>query len=116
MSIPRNLEAMKKAMRLYEQLVAEAPIKQEEFPAIFALFKILEKYDVPIPKNVREMLFSLENGWQTYLKRLMEAEEMLGNIKEEFKQTLLKQADRFKHIIKNLYDEFALKVPTTSKT
>ncbi|XP_055375876.1 dynein axonemal heavy chain 2 [Condylostylus longicornis] len=116
LTIPRTLSAIKTSIQLYNKLINEISIKQSEFSPIYDLFKVLDKYEIPVEKSVRVMVNTLEVEWQNYIKKLAEADEMLGNSKDEFKGELLKQVDKFKNIINEMTMDFIEKAPITSKT
>ncbi|XP_055836500.1 dynein axonemal heavy chain 2 isoform X2 [Episyrphus balteatus] len=113
--IPRTLKEIKESTKFYEQLVKEIEPKSNEFPAILELFKVLANYQIKFPSNSLELVQNLDQEWQNYIKKLLEADEMLGNTKEEFKASLLAQSEKFKVAIKTLMEEFLLKVPTSSQ-
>lgn len=112
--IPRTLKEIKELTAYYEQLVKEIEVKSNEFPGILALFKVLDKYQIQFPSNTSELVQNLDLEWQNYIKKLLEADEMLGNTKEEFKASLLNQSEKFKVAIKVLMEEFLVKAPTSS--
>lgn len=114
--MPRTLAQIKEATKFYERLVNEINIKQNEFPGIIALFKVLNNYQIEVPQSTHELLINLDSAWQSYLKTLTEASDMLEINKEEFKNNLLQQSEKFRNVIKSLLAEFLLKVPTTSVT
>lgn len=112
--IPRTLNEIKNSTKMFERLVKEIPEKAAEFPPILELFKVLDNYQIEFPSNTRTLVMNLDPEWQNYIKKLLEADEMLGNTKEEFIAALLGQAEKFKNAIKTLLEEFFYKVPTTS--
>ena len=60
------------------------------------------------------MLQTLKAQWEWYLKKIKEGEEMLDNTKDQFKLTLLNEADALKKDSKKLLDDFDGKAPFTS--
>lgn len=114
--VPRTIKESKDAVAFYERLVSEVPKKQAEFPSILDLFKVLDKYLVDVAPEIRDLVLRLDVEWQTYLKKLMEAEEMLEIARDDFKKNLLQQADKFKTVIKELLADFMLKIPTSAST
>uniref|UniRef100_A0A1I8MW68 Dynein axonemal heavy chain 2 n=1 Tax=Musca domestica TaxID=7370 RepID=A0A1I8MW68_MUSDO len=114
--VPRTLKEAREATELFNRLRTEAPLKQDEFPEILELFKVLDKYQIDIVENTRLLVVNLQPTWETYLKKLGEAGEMLDNTKEEFKANLLQQADKFRAIMKEFLADFMLKLPTSSQT
>lgn len=114
--VPRTLKEAREATQLFNRLSQEAPNKQEEFSIIFDLFKILEKYQIEISDSTKLLILNLPKTWENYLKKLAEAGDMLDNTKEEFKQNLLLQAEKFRNVIKEFLADFMIKLPTSSQT
>ncbi|XP_013098623.2 dynein axonemal heavy chain 2 [Stomoxys calcitrans] len=114
--VPRTLKEAREATELFNRLKDEVPLKQDEFPETLNLFKILDKYEISIAENTRVLVLNLQTTWESYLKKLGEAGDMLDNTKEEFKQNLLLQAEKFRSIMKEFLAEFMLKLPTSSQT
>lgn len=112
--VPRTIAEMKNSTKLYQRLVDEVEGKQSTFPGIYDLFRVLDKYKIPVPEDTRSRIVGLEQAWAGYLRKLLDVDEMLGNAKEEYKQNLLLQAEKFKHIIKSFLDGFLVNMPTTS--
>lgn len=116
LTVPKTIEDMKKSVMLFERLTEEAPIKEAEFPSILEHFVTLDKYEVLISAKMRGMVANLHNEWKDYLKKLKEAEDMLGNSKDDFKLSLLRQADVLKEVSKSLLEDFLAKAPTSPQT
>ncbi|XP_030382586.1 dynein heavy chain 2, axonemal, partial [Scaptodrosophila lebanonensis] len=114
MMVPRTLKESLIAKEFFERKIIEAPIKHATFPPMLELFAVLDKYQVEISDETTEQVAGLEAAWQHYLKKLAEADEMLENNREEFKKTLLQQAEKFKMILKEFLFDFYLKLPTAS--
>lgn len=114
--MPRNLKEAREATELYEFLFNDAPRKQAEFPAMLSLFKLLDFYLVEIPDATRKLVANLEAEWDAYLKILLHSSDMLEMTREEFKKTLLRQAEKFKTVMKEFLADFMLKLPTSAQT
>ncbi|XP_004521647.2 dynein heavy chain 2, axonemal [Ceratitis capitata] len=114
--VPRNLKEAREATELYEFLFNDAPRKQAEFPAMLSLFKLLDFYLVEIPDATRKLVTNLEAEWDAYLKILLHSSDMLEMTREEFKKTLLRQAEKFKTVMKEFLADFMLKLPTSAQT
>lgn len=112
--VPRTIAEMKNSTRLYQRLVDEVEGKQNDFPGMYDLFRVLDKYKIPVPDDARSKILGLEQAWSGYLRKLLDVDEMLGNAKEEYKQNLILQAEKFKHIIKSFLDGFLVNMPTSS--
>lgn len=112
--VPRTIAEMKNSTRLYQRLVDEVEGKQNNFPGMYDFFRVLDKYKIPIPDDSRSKILGLEHAWSSYLRKLLDVDEMLGNAKEEYKQNLLLQAEKFKHIIKSFLEGFLVNMPTSS--
>lgn len=106
---------MQAALKLYDQLLLEIPIREDTFPGIKDHFTIIDKYEVTIGSTVRTMVNGMDEQWTWYLNKLKEAEEMLDNSKDTFKLNLLADAETLKDESKKLLDSFAL-MPTTAAT
>lgn len=87
---------------------------EAKFPLIDQLVRVQNKYQIEMAASMRGMVTNLRPTWDNYLRKLNEAEEMLFISKEEFKTNLMKQADRFKVIVKGFLDDFLVKLPTSS--
>lgn len=114
--VPRTIAEMKNSIRLYQKLVDEVEGKQNTFPGTYDLFRVVDKYKIPVPDDARSKIIGLEHAWSSYLRKLLDVDEMLGNAKEEYKQNLLLQAEKFRLIIKSFLEGFLLNMPTTSAT
>lgn len=114
--VPRTIAEMKNSTKLYQRLVDEVEGKQNSFPGMYDLYRVLDKYKIPVPEDSRDKIVGLEHAWASYLRKLLDVDEMLGNAKEEYKQSLIQQAEKFKHIIKSFLDGFLVNMPTTSAT
>lgn len=114
--IPRNLKEAKEASNLLNRLMEEVPVQQGEFPSILELFGVLDKYQVEVAHSVRNLLNNLKPAWENYLKKLGDADEMLFNTKEEFKNNLQQQAEKFRNVMNHFYSDFMIKLPTSSQT
>ena len=114
--VPRTLKEAREATQLFDRLISEVPAKQNEFPAIYDLFKVLDKYQIEISDSVKILIQNLQQTWENYLKKLADAGEMLDNTKEDFKQGLLLQAEKFRNVIKEFLADFMIKLPTSSQT
>lgn len=114
--VPRTLREAREATLLFNRLLEEVPVKQAEFPAILDLFKVLDKYQIEISHNIRLLIMNLQPTWENYLKKLAEAGDMLDNTKEEFKESLLLQAEKFRNVIKEFLADFMIKLPTSAQT
>lgn len=112
---PRNLKEAREATLLQARLASEIPTIEAKFPLIDQLVKVQSKYQIEVSTNMRSMITNLRPTWESYLRKLNEAEEMLFISKEEFKTNLMKQADRFKIIVKGFLDDFFVKLPTSSE-
>lgn len=114
--VPRTLKEAREATQLFMRLVKEAPEMQNEFPATLDLFKVLDKYQIDIADSTKLLVVNLQQAWESYLMKLADAEEMLGNTKEEMKRNLLEQAEKFRNVMKEFLADFLVKLPTSSKT
>ncbi|XP_023298158.2 dynein axonemal heavy chain 2 [Lucilia cuprina] len=114
--VPRTLKEAREATILFNRLTQEVPVKQAEFPDIFDLFKVLDKYQIEISDSIKVLVLNLSSTWENYLKKLGEAGDMLDNTKEDFKQNLLTQAEKFRNIIKEFLADFMVKLPTSAQT
>lgn len=113
---PKNLNEMQKALNYYDQLIAEIPAKEKEFPKISDQFAVLEKYQVEVEEQILRRHKVLIAKWDQYLSTLAEAEDMLHRNKETFKAGLLEKAEQIKLEIIDLTKSFAETMPTTSDT
>ncbi|XP_052234681.1 dynein axonemal heavy chain 2-like isoform X14 [Dreissena polymorpha] len=111
---PLTLDELGVSLDLWEKLNSGRPEKEAEFPPLHDQFGILEKYEVVIPDEVKQMLHDLHGEWVTFQEKLVESEVMLKKHKEKFKSNLLGQSEEFKKQVHNLLDEFVTKGPFTS--
>ncbi|KAM7351793.1 dynein heavy chain 2, axonemal kl-2 isoform 2-T2 [Cochliomyia hominivorax] len=114
--VPRTLREAREATLLFNRLNEEVPVKQAEFPSILDLFKVLDKYQIEISNNNRLLVLNLQPTWENYIKKLGDAGDMLDNTKEEFKQNLLSQAEKFRNVMKEFLADFMIKLPTSAQT
>lgn len=112
---PRTLKEAREATLLHSRLTSEVPIMEAKFPLIEELARVQSKYQIDMSPNIRSMVSNLRPAWEAYIRKLNEAEEMLFISKEEFKASLMKQADRFKNVVKSFLDDFMVKMPTSSE-
>lgn len=78
MQKPENLVEMQRAIELYDRLLTEVPIEEEQFPKIADQLITLDKYRVEIPEEMRKMEKNIPIEWSNYKDILLEAEKMLG--------------------------------------
>lgn len=114
--VPRTLKEAREANQLLTVLHNEVSIKEDEFPIIFNLFKVLDKYQIEISNSTKFLVANLQQTWENYLKQLGEAGEMLDNTNEDFKQNLLIHAEKFRNVVKDFLVDFMVKLPTSSLT
>uniref|UniRef100_A0A8C6I3F8 Dynein, axonemal, heavy chain 2 n=1 Tax=Mus spicilegus TaxID=10103 RepID=A0A8C6I3F8_MUSSI len=111
---PQTLEELGVSLQLMDTLQHDLPNLETQIPPIHEQFTILEKYEVPVPDNVLEMLESLNGEWLTFQQILLDSEQMLKKHKEKFKTGLIHAADDFKKKAHNLLEDFEFKGPFTS--
>uniref|UniRef100_A0A8C9P5P1 Dynein axonemal heavy chain 2 n=1 Tax=Spermophilus dauricus TaxID=99837 RepID=A0A8C9P5P1_SPEDA len=111
---PQTLEELGVSLQLMDTLQHDLPNVESQIPPIHEQFTILEKYEVPVPDDVLEMLDSLNGEWVAFQQTLMESEQMLKKHKEKFKTGLIHSADDFKKKAHNLLEDFSFKGPFTS--
>ncbi|CAH6786111.1 Dnah2 [Phodopus roborovskii] len=111
---PQTLEELGVSLQLMDTLQHDLPSLETQIPPIHEQFTILEKYEVPVPDSVLEMLESLSGEWITFQQILLDSEQMLKRHKEKFKTGLIHAADDFKKKAHNLLDDFEIKGPFTS--
>nr|XP_034361929.1 LOW QUALITY PROTEIN: dynein heavy chain 2, axonemal [Arvicanthis niloticus] len=111
---PQTLEELGVSLQLMDTLQHDLPNLETQIPPIHEQFNILEKYEVPVPDTVLEMLESLSGEWLTFQQILLDSEQMLKKYKEKFKTGLIHAADDFKRKAHNLLEDFELKGPFTS--
>ncbi|XP_075848159.1 dynein axonemal heavy chain 2 [Microtus pennsylvanicus] len=111
---PQTLEELGVSLQLMDTLQHDLPSLETQIPPIHEQFTILEKYEVPVPDSVLEMLDSLNGEWITFQQILLDSEQMLKKHKEKFKTGLIHAADDFKKKAHNLLDDFEAKGPFTS--
>lgn len=114
--VPRTLKEAREATLLFNRLSEEVGVKQEEFPDIYELFRVLDKYQIDVSSSIKTLIDNLETTWENYLRKLSEAHNMLDNTKEDFKQNLLTQAEKFRNTMKEFLADFMAKLPTSSQT
>ncbi|XP_053403793.1 dynein axonemal heavy chain 2-like isoform X2 [Mercenaria mercenaria] len=111
---PQTLDELGQSLDLWDTLNSGLPTTEAMFPPLHDQFAILEKYEVTIPDDVKQMLNDLSTEWVTFQEKLIEAEGMLKKHKEKFKSNLLGQSEEFKKQVHNLLDEFTTKGPFMS--
>ena len=74
---PQTLEELGESLSLWEQLHNDQPKIEAKFQPLYDQFSIMEKYEVAIPDDVKEMLNNLSNDWVTFQQTLIEADAML---------------------------------------
>ncbi|CAG5134523.1 unnamed protein product, partial [Candidula unifasciata] len=111
---PQTLDELSDSLALWDKLNADLPATEEKFPPLYEQFVILEKYEVPISKEVTTMLNELPQEWENFQAALVDAENMLKKNKERFKAGLLQQAEDFKKQAGELFKDFETNGPFTS--
>ncbi|XP_028725159.1 dynein heavy chain 2, axonemal [Peromyscus leucopus] len=111
---PQTLEELGASLQLMDTLQHDLPNLETQIPPIHEQFTILEKYEVPVPDSVLEMLESLNGEWVSFQQILLDSEQMLKRHKEKFKTGLIHSADDFKKKAHNLLEDFEVKGPFTS--
>ncbi|XP_062072422.1 dynein axonemal heavy chain 2 isoform X1 [Lepus europaeus] len=111
---PQTLEELGVSLQLMDTLQHDLPNLESQIPPIHEQFAILEKYEVPVPDSVLEMLDSLNGEWVAFQQTLLDSEQMLKKNKEKFKTGLIHSADDFKKKAHTLLEDFEFKGPFTS--
>ncbi|XP_058531818.1 dynein axonemal heavy chain 2 isoform X3 [Ochotona princeps] len=111
---PQTLEELGVSLQLMDTLQHDLPNLEAQIPPIHEQFAILEKYEVPVPDSVLEMLDSLNGEWVSFQQTLLDSEQMLKKNKEKFKTGLIHSADDFKKKAHTLLEDFEFKGPFTS--
>ncbi|KAJ8964945.1 hypothetical protein NQ314_004500 [Rhamnusium bicolor] len=111
---PKDLDEMQYALVLFDHLKEDVPMREEQFPSIKDQLLTLDKYSVPVPDTIRNMEKNINKEWANYLEVLENAEKMLNYSKEQFKSSLLEQAEASRQEGKALLEEFLVKGPFTS--
>ncbi|XP_005399515.1 PREDICTED: dynein heavy chain 2, axonemal isoform X2 [Chinchilla lanigera] len=111
---PQTLEELGVSLQLMDTLQHDLPNMETQIPPIHEQFTILEKYEVPVPDEVLEMLDRLNGEWVTFQQILLDSEQMLKKHKEKFKTGLIVSADDFKKKAHNLLEDFESKGPFIS--
>lgn len=74
---PQTLDELGQSLELWDSLNSGLTSTEAKFPPLHDQFGILEKYEVAIPEDVKQMLNDLSTEWVTFQEKLIEAEGML---------------------------------------
>ncbi|CAF0814718.1 unnamed protein product [Didymodactylos carnosus] len=116
MMSPDNHYGLEAKQKLLETLQQNIPIYEGKFLPLREQFSLLEKYEMPVPDNTRDMLAQLDERWQRYLVCLTDSEEMLKKLREKFKSKLLQQSEEFKKSVSELVQDFKTNGPFSATT
>ncbi|XP_031567025.1 dynein heavy chain 2, axonemal-like, partial [Actinia tenebrosa] len=111
---PENLDELGESLALLERLQNDLKNIEAKFPPLHEQFLILEKYEVPIPEEVQEMLDQLSGEWVSFQQCLIDSDIMLKKSKEKFKTGLIISSEEFKKTVGGLFEEFQTKGPFSS--
>ncbi|CAF1579491.1 unnamed protein product, partial [Adineta steineri] len=111
MVVPENHYGLEAKQKLLETLQQEIPVYEAKFGPLREQFALLDKYEKPVPDNIRHMLAQLDDRWQFYLQCLLDSEEVLKKLREKFKSKLLQQSEEFKKSVTELVSDFKANGP-----
>ncbi len=74
---PQTLDELGDSLTLWDKLHSEQSQIEARFQPLYDQFSIMEKYDVSIPEDVRNMLNELNNDWLSFQQILIDADAML---------------------------------------
>ncbi|XP_030837708.1 dynein heavy chain 2, axonemal [Strongylocentrotus purpuratus] len=112
---PQTLDELGDSLELLEELQKDQSGIEARFPPLYEQFSILEKYDVPIPDNVRATLDDLGNEWVSFQECLIDSDVMLKKHKEKFKTGLIHSAEEFKKTSHQTLEDFQTSGPFSSQ-
>lgn len=93
--LPRSLEMLKSSISLLDKINQDSPSIEARFEPLQKQYKALEKLEVPISDQDKQMLENLPKVWADFRQMLQEVDEQIKAKKESFKSTLMQQADEF---------------------
>lgn len=74
---PQTLDELGESLTLWEQLNNDQPNIEAKFSPLYDQFKILQKYEVPVPEDIQQMLDNLSTDWVNFQETLIESDVML---------------------------------------
>ncbi|KAB0795300.1 hypothetical protein PPYR_12139 [Photinus pyralis] len=111
---PQTLEEMTVALKYFDEVIMEADVFPEQFPPITDQIITLDKYNVDISEEMRNLEKEIPTAWIKYLETLEEAEKLLGQSKESFRAGLLESAEMLRQDGIALFDTFLRTGPFSS--
>ncbi|XP_037045747.1 dynein heavy chain 2, axonemal [Bradysia coprophila] len=112
---PANLKQMQESLNSYK-ILSEACVEKEiDIVEIKDHFEVMERNDVTISDEFRAKHSQLDEKWRWYLNSLKDADALLDNCKDSFKENLLQDASNMEAQAKALLDSFET-IPTSCDT
>ena len=104
--VPQSLNDLGACVELWEHMTAEVPNIEAKFQPLQDQFTIIDKYEVLVADDVRDLLHSLPQRWENFCNALEEADTMIKKQKEKFKVGLLGQQEDLKKTAGTLFTDF----------
>ncbi|XP_053341025.1 dynein axonemal heavy chain 2 [Clarias gariepinus] len=108
---PQTLDELMESLKLLETLQEDINKTESQIPPIQDQFAILEKYEVPVERDIQEMLEALNDEWLWFQQVLIDSEDMLKKHKEKFKYGLIFSAEEFKNKTQSYIQDFTTTGP-----
>lgn len=86
--VPKTVEDLQRCCSFLAQLLTNVGHWKRVVDILNSNINILQKYDVFIGGEFREMKLTMAQQWNDYMKKLADADEMLENAQESFKLIL----------------------------
>ncbi|KAJ3091962.1 Dynein heavy chain 2, axonemal [Quaeritorhiza haematococci] len=108
---PKDLDELSDSLNLLQQLQSDVPSIEAQFGPIHEQYQILDKYEVPIKDEERQLLQTLQPSWIQFQQILVESEKALQESKARFKADLLFAVEDFGKNVSAMKEEFSSKGP-----
>eukprot|EP00736_Rhodelphis_marinus_P013382 Rmarinus@m.14828 len=111
MTSPSNLDMLADSINLLQKLRGDEGAIEARFEPLAAMYKLLDKFEVPVKEEETALQNSLHSGWANFRQVMEEAQVMLDGCKANFRVELTKQVEEFSRKVVENREEFLGKGP-----
>ncbi|KAJ7527535.1 hypothetical protein O6H91_16G059900 [Diphasiastrum complanatum] len=113
---PENLDMLTEIVNHWHSIMDEIVSIEARFEPLQEKYKTLEKFEVNIAEDERELLEKLPAEWQAFQLMVLALEEDLEQAKSGFHETVSTMVESFSKEVSDARMQFLNQIPTTSTT
>nr|AML30862.1 axonemal inner arm dynein heavy chain 6 [Marsilea vestita] len=113
---PESLDMLTEKVNNWHAVLDECATVKSRFEPLQEKYRVLEKFEVPISEDEKELLEGLPLEWEAFEQMLQSLEGELEQAKKGFYETLSLMIKSFSKEVTDARNAFVEKIPTTSST